>query len=352
MSDKKAFVFDTNFIIKNNRLDEVIENLNDTFDVYVTQISIDERIAQECRQLKEKYDNLEKISKEYDGIAKIEILQSFEDKKAYYESGMQRHYEAAFGSNIIGIPNYNDMFSKILKRANYKIPPFASAENASDKGFKDSLIWLSILEYFKESPKDVVVFVTDDKGFINQADLLCKEFTTETGKKIEIKECSYYHEILKPSLIEQKEVKKAISFDATVLRDKIETSVENLVQITVQDYFGEYYVHNTFTVNKEVDNEYIKQVCEKLDSFINENIFEKNVTASSFLELDNRIKDNKYLIDMRDIENFYSLYSDIKNQYLEYINQFYSTVANIINRNYADESIYTEDNISDLGLPF
>lgn len=188
MSDKKAFVFDTNFIIKNNQLDEVIENLSNTFDVYVTQISIDERIAQECRKIKEKYDNLEKISKEYDGIVEIDIKQSFEDRKAYYESGMQRHYEATFGSNIIGIPNYTDMLSKILKRANYKIPPFASAENASDKGFKDSLIWLSILEYFKESQKDVVVFVTDDKGFINQADLLCKEFTTETGKKIEIKE--------------------------------------------------------------------------------------------------------------------------------------------------------------------
>lgn len=124
------------------------------------------------------------------------------------------------------------------------------------------------------------------------------------------------------------------------------------MQITEQDYFGEYCAYRTFTVNKEVDVEYIKQVCERLDIFINENIFEKYVTASSFLELDNRINDTKCLIDMKDIENFCSLYSDIKNQYSEYINQFCATVANIINRNYAEEFSYTEDDLSDADLPF
>lgn len=352
MSERKAFVFDTNFIIKNNRLNEVIENLNDMFDVYVTQISINERIAQECRKIKEKYDNLAKLAQDYNGIAKIEILQSFEDKKEYYESGMQQNYKKAFGSNIIGIPNHKDIFSMILNRANYKIPPFANADNASDKGFKDTLIWISILEYFKINEVDSVVFVTDDKGFINKVEVLCEEFKNETGKVIDIKECSYYQEILKPSLIEPKELKKVNNIDVTGLRDKIESAVENLVQITEQDYFGEYYVYNTFTINKEVDSDYIKQICENLNKFITENIFEKNVTASSFLELDNRIKDSKFLIDMRDIENFYSIYSEIKNQHSEYINQFYSATANIINRNYVDEDSCTETVIPDLELPF
>ena len=89
-------------------------------------------------------------------------------------------------------------------------------------------------------------------------------------------------------------------------------------------------------------------MCEKLDSFISENLFDKSVTASSILELDNRIKDTKNLIDMRDIENFYSLFSEIKNKYSEYINQFYSAVANIVNINYDDN--YAE--IPDSELPF
>ena len=45
----KAFVFDTNFIIQNHNLNDVVKNLNEKgFVVYITQVAIDERIAQEC----------------------------------------------------------------------------------------------------------------------------------------------------------------------------------------------------------------------------------------------------------------------------------------------------------------
>ena len=43
--DKKAFVFDTN-------LDEALDKLKEQFSLYITQVSIDERIAQNCRELK------------------------------------------------------------------------------------------------------------------------------------------------------------------------------------------------------------------------------------------------------------------------------------------------------------
>ena len=41
MCKKKAFVFDTNFIIENLNLKEVVANLSEEFTVYVTQVSID-----------------------------------------------------------------------------------------------------------------------------------------------------------------------------------------------------------------------------------------------------------------------------------------------------------------------
>lgn len=337
MSEKKAFVFDTNFIIKNNKLDEVIKNLDDSFVVYVTQISIDERIAQECRKIKEKYDNLEKLSKEYDGIAKIEQIQSFADKKAFYESGMQHHYEATFGANIIGISKDASTFSKLLERANYKIPPFANADNSSDKGFKDSLIWISIINFFKSNGENSVVFVTDDKGFISRADVLCEEFKNETGKEIEIKECSYYHEILKPSLIEQNEVKKAISFDLSSMRDRIEVVVGNLIQVKIENDWGDYHFNKIFSVNKKIDSDYVMHICDNIDDFLNKNIFEKNVAASSLFDFDNRVTDKDYLLAIDDVESFNSLYCDIKKQCPEYLEQFYTTVANMINRNYVEE---------------
>ena len=56
MADKKAFIFDTNFIIQNKDLDEALNKLKEKFTVYVTQVSIDERIAQQCREVQKNFD--------------------------------------------------------------------------------------------------------------------------------------------------------------------------------------------------------------------------------------------------------------------------------------------------------
>lgn len=45
MLKKKAFIFDTNFIIQNKNLEEVLDKVKEQFFVYVAQVSIDERIA-------------------------------------------------------------------------------------------------------------------------------------------------------------------------------------------------------------------------------------------------------------------------------------------------------------------
>ena len=63
---------------------------------------------------------------------------------------MQTRYEKVFGVNIIPFKEDKATFSCLLERAYAKIAPFSSADNASDKGFKDSLMWLSILDYFQK----------------------------------------------------------------------------------------------------------------------------------------------------------------------------------------------------------
>ena len=80
MDKKDAFVFDTNFIIKEKKLNEVIANLQDKFIVYITQVSINERIAQQCRDLKEKFNKVETIQNECGGIACISFFSTFEKR--------------------------------------------------------------------------------------------------------------------------------------------------------------------------------------------------------------------------------------------------------------------------------
>ena len=59
MNNNTAFVFDTNFIIQNHDLEAVTKKLIEKgFFVYITQVAVDERIAQECNKQKEKYDEI------------------------------------------------------------------------------------------------------------------------------------------------------------------------------------------------------------------------------------------------------------------------------------------------------
>ena len=52
------------------------------------------------------------------------------------------------------------MFSSIIERCNKRLPPFISDKGASDKGFKDCLLWLSVLDFFKDNGENKVVFIT------------------------------------------------------------------------------------------------------------------------------------------------------------------------------------------------
>ena len=55
MGDKIAFIFDTNFIIQNHDLETVTQKLMEhDFVAYITQVEIDERIAQRMQQTKGK----------------------------------------------------------------------------------------------------------------------------------------------------------------------------------------------------------------------------------------------------------------------------------------------------------
>ena len=82
-------------------------------------------------------------------------------------------------------------FARIVKRAFDKAPPFGGKEKNSDKGFKDVLIWESILELTETHPNANVIFYTNDKGF---KDDLLDEFR-QLSPKATISMCSTEDEI-------------------------------------------------------------------------------------------------------------------------------------------------------------
>ena len=349
MGEKKAFVFDTNFIIQNKDMAKVVASLQDGFTVYVTQVSVEERIAQQCRELKDKYDRLSALQNDYIRIATISVLKSYEKNAEEYRVGIQSNYDGLFASHVIPFSKTSELFSEVLDRAYKKLPPFSNADNASDKGFKDSLIWLSILSYFKESGENSVIFVSSDNGFKSNADDLCKEFKEITGKTLEIKDNSYYKSIMEAVPFEKEQAKQVKFPDVGLLREQIRNTIEALCGIETVNSWGNPNWERTFTTSEKVDGDYMQVVFNGLRKDISNHIFDESVPAYDILALDDRITNGNENIPVVALENAMRLHDDIKAKYPDFINQFYSTSANIINQNYIAQPT---DVVDDDDLPF
>lgn len=67
----------------------------------------------------------------------------------------------------------NDRFESIINRAFSKLPPFEGKDKRSDKGFKDALLWESVLEFALKHPKSKIIYYSKDNAF---GDFLLEEF--------------------------------------------------------------------------------------------------------------------------------------------------------------------------------
>lgn len=341
MAEKKAFVFDTNFIIQNKKLDEVYTNLQDRFAVYVTQVSIDERIGQQCREGKKKFDKISQLQDEYRELADITIKSTYEQYAINIRKGVQKIYDKVFGKNIIPFNKNESTLSMILERANHKIPPFI--ESTSDKGFKDALIWLSVMDYFTQNGENEIVFVTNDNGFNENIDFLTNEFLKCTGKKIEFKTNTYYKELLVPP----KETVNTTTIklpDLNELRDRIESILTDLRIVEDIDFFGNQYWNKTFKLSKMVDSAYMEYIFAKLKNNIEQHLFDKNIWACQIFGLDDRMTDGESKVSIGSLEKALKLYEEIKTVYPNYLSQFYSTAASIFNENYSPNYDLNGDN--------
>lgn len=343
MEEKKAFVFDTNFILQNGQLNDVVDKLKDDYVVYVTQVSVDERINQVCKMEQKEFDLIEEKKRVWESYATISTKCDFKTYSSIISQQMQKNYVELFKQCLIPYAKNSKTFETILDRAYKKIPPFKEGE--SDNGFKDSLMWLSIMNYFKDKGEKHILFLTDDKGFLKQKEKLMEEFKIFTGKSIQIENNEYYKAMGQP----QKEEKvEKIKFNHKEIRDKITKAVNNVCWTKAYDNdWGEYDV-KTFVVRKKVDVQYVKMVFSQLKHFVEKHIFTTKVVASDFLEFDNRIEEDKYPIMMNNIEELVETYEMIMRDLPDYEEHFYIAVAEIINDNYQ----YRKNYINDNDLPF
>lgn len=349
MADKKAFVFDTNFIIENKKhLDAVVKNLSTDFNVYVTQVSIDERIAQNCRESKEKFDKVEECIKNYFDIADVTMRKTYEEVCAGFQADTPKAYKKIFANNIIPYDKDAAMFLKVLDRAYKKTPPFPMHDK-SDHGFKDTVLWLSLMKYFKDHGEKEIVFVTEDKGFGKNQEVLIAEFEKETHKSIKIMPNSYYEELLKAEKDEPAVKKPKPLPDFTSLRDRIHNTIYDLCFVVSPDYWGNEAEEPIFLISRTVDELDIGLFFSGLEKIINNHILEKSVLTEEVFDAIDGASPVMHTVPISALEQALRLYEEIKEKYPEYVNQFYSAVVSMFNRNYVNPE---NTNNPDDELPF
>jgi hypothetical protein len=198
------------------------------------------------------------------------------------------------------------------------------------------LIWISLLDFFRISGEDEVVFVTSDTGFRKNTNELCKEFKESTGKNIIIKNNDYYKSLSEAKEPDAVPLKKEVPLpDVNRLRKRINEVICSLCGVATEDYWGSPDWNRTFTLNQKVDGSYMEHVFAHLKQVIKDNLLESEISADKILGLDDRVV-NGVLIPMSSLECVLSLYEEILQNSPEYIPQFYSATATIINGNYEE----------------
>ena len=77
-------------------------------------------------------------------------------------------------NEVIEIPiASNSRFKSIINRAFSKLPPFEGKDKKSDKGFKDALLWESVLEFALKHRNSKIIYYSKDNAF---GEFLLKEF--------------------------------------------------------------------------------------------------------------------------------------------------------------------------------
>lgn len=104
------------------------------------------------------------------------IKSSIEDYKSNLSDGINKVLELPIASSR--------RYDSIVDRAFNKIPPFEGKDKKSDKGFKDALLWESILEFASQHQNSKILYYSKDNAF---GEYLLDEFNSRIkGSSISI----------------------------------------------------------------------------------------------------------------------------------------------------------------------
>ena len=360
--NKKAIYLDTNFIIakQSESTITIVEELRRKgFDVFVTQMVIEEVKANNRREIAKKIDALKLISKSK--LCKLyfplEEAISFINLEEIYHTSDKRcdvFFHALFKDCIINNLDTEDLLSNLIERDMKKAPPFADGD--SDKGWKDTIIWLAIMGFSSKNRYEDYYFITDD-GFNKKSAQMAIEFRDAVGKDIVF--VSFKDEKLmfrtlgiieaeKQTLIDgapftQAEISPLSKDDVS----RIKNAIHNFATTDVEyNEFGDTYRRNVFEFYEYVSKH---QIEEFLDALSNDAYL---FTFFDFVDIDGyftKLNINAKTVNAIPLDSFNDMvdcWIDIKSNHQEYKEQFLAKIKQDFDSMFIEKEPGTDD------LPF
>jgi len=141
-------------------IDEIESNdLYESVQILIPQIVIDELQTQQVEKYEEAFSKIKNIK-----FHNFDILYDKEYKnraEELFESKLDEIKGSLVRISVLPYPQ-NETLESIIKRAVLKKAPFEGKSKESDKGFKDVILWETILQYKREHATDTVILFSGD----------------------------------------------------------------------------------------------------------------------------------------------------------------------------------------------
>lgn len=229
-------IIDTNIFVgkkppKLKTLLETIKQYSESGDVFITETVLDELTNHYYHLLSEtllpSLSNYSFVYKTMELNYKVTNLVT-KDVFQQIKDSLKKFFE----NNVIPLDLDTIKIADIYERALMNRPPFTSFEADGDSGFKDTLIWLSILNHTYDDYSEVV-FMTRDTDFFNNRTKFQEVFYKKHEKPLTI-----YRE----PFVKNKENKVEKNLDITVKTETKESkkikdfSEDSNVEELLEDY--------------------------------------------------------------------------------------------------------------------
>lgn len=352
----KIIILDTNFLVANTgKINEIIPKLEkNNYHVYVPKMVQEEYINIQLRKIKELYKKIENIKNNNDFL---NLKYENEEKVLKWnENGYNRSFKDYFGNNIIEYER-NNILDNVLARNRYKEPPFYDEPNSSDKGFKDTIIWLSIKEFINKYENDETFFyyITSDNGFIKYKDSLEKEIENKHFEIVDIKDANKLYSKFSIEVAENQEEIEGNIFDSISnelnldeAREKINNLMWEFNNYVNVDYYGNENVENRYIIKKLISYNETEIFLNHISRVIKDNFFRKTINPESIFPIECEVYSNGAEINLDTLRDIDVLYHQVSKT--EYKKAFIQFIMQKINENKVNEVTFI--NAEDDDLPF